>query len=93
MITRLQQVTDLLRKEDVEGLISMGAPDDEYDSEAEMITNRIGEKESEPSNRRISRGEVVSIIANVWKDMFSLSDEELAQRRESFESIAARIAP
>jgi hypothetical protein len=35
MITRLQQVTELLRVEDTEGLLSAGAPDDEYDSEAE----------------------------------------------------------
>ena len=31
MITRLQQVSELLRKEDIEGLISMGAPENEYD--------------------------------------------------------------
>jgi hypothetical protein len=37
MTARIDQITELLRQEDIEGLLDIGAPEDEYDSEAEMI--------------------------------------------------------
>ena len=69
----------------------MGAPENEYDSEAEMTTDRVGEAERGSSNRRVSKDQVISIVASVWKEMFDLSDEELIQRHGTVESIAARI--
>ena len=46
MTRRFDLTNKLLRQEDIEGLLSMGAPDNEYEPEAEMIVNRVEEAES-----------------------------------------------
>jgi hypothetical protein len=78
-MTRLHLINELLRYEDIEGLLSMGAPDDEYESEAEKIADRVGEAEKK-TNDEITREEVENIVATVWKEMFgcpmSTHDEE-----------------
>jgi cell division ATPase FtsA len=93
MITRLDLTNELLRHEDIEGLLSIGAPDNEYESEAEMIVDRVGEAESNAPSHRITKEEVEAIIRAVWKEMFGLSEDQLRQRHEAFQSIAARLAP
>jgi len=75
MISRLDLANELLRHEDIEGLLSMGAPDNEYEPEAEMIVDRVGEAESNAPSHKITREEVEVIISAVWKDMFGLSSE------------------
>jgi hypothetical protein len=92
MITRFQQGVELLRQGDIEKLISVGAPNNEYDSEAAMITDRIGIAEGASPDGRVSKDQALSIIAGVWAEMFGLSERELALRREAFEAVAARIA-
>jgi hypothetical protein len=89
-MTRLDLIGELLRHEDIEGLLSMGAPDEEYESEAEMIADRIGEAEMKAS---VTRQDVESIVASVWKEMFELSDEDMRLRRDAFATIAARLVP
>jgi hypothetical protein len=91
-MTRLDLINELLRHEDIEGLLSMGAPDDEYESEAEMIADRVGEAE-EKTNDKITREEVEDIVATVWKEMFGLSDEHARRRKDAFVAIAARLVP
>jgi cell division ATPase FtsA len=93
MVSRLDLANELLRHEDIEGLPSMGAPDNEYESEAEMIIDRVGEAESNTPSHRITKEEVEAIIRAVWKEMFGLSEDQLRQRCEAFQSIAARLAP
>jgi len=91
-MTRLDLINELLRYEDIEGLLSMGAPDDEYESEAEMIADRVGEAE-ERTSEKISREEVENIVAAVWKEMFGLSDEHARRRKDAFAAVAARLVP
>lgn len=91
-MTRLDLISELLRYEDIEGLLSMGAPDDEYESEAEMIADRVGEVE-ERSSEKITREEVEEIVAAVWKKRFGLSDAHVQRRRDAFAAIAARLVP
>jgi hypothetical protein len=62
MTSRLDLTNELLRHEDIEGLLSMGAPDDEYESEAEMIG-------------------------------FTPLSQLIFRKTETFQSIAARLAP
>jgi cell division ATPase FtsA len=93
MTRRLDLTNELLRREDIEGLLAMGAPDDEYEPEAEMIVNRAGEAESNSPSHKITRKEIEAIISAVWKEMFGLSEDQLGQRRPAFQSIAARLAP
>ena len=92
-MNRLDHINELLRHEDIEGLISMGAPNDEYESEAEMIADRLGEAELKAAHRRITRGETEKIIREIWREMFDLSDEQLRQRQAAFEAIATRLLP
>jgi hypothetical protein len=89
MDRRLNLINKLLRLEDIEGLLSIGAPDDEYESEAKLIADRVAEHQA--SGREVAKEEVASIIAEVWKEMFELSDDELLLRREAFQSVAARL--
>jgi hypothetical protein len=64
-MTRHDLIGELLWHEDIEGLLSVGAPDDEYESEAKMIADRIGEAEEKAPNRRLTREEVENIIAGL----------------------------
>ncbi len=91
-MTRLDLIAELLRHEDIEGLLSGGAPDDEYESEAEMIADRLGVAEENAPNHRLTREEVENIVATVWKEMFGLSDERVRQRQDAFSAIATRLA-
>ena len=93
MTTRLDLTNELLRHEDIEGLLAMGAPDDEYEPEAEMIVSRVREAESNTPTHKITREEIEAIVSSVWKEMFGLSEDQLGQRRQAFQSIAARLAP
>ena len=92
-MTRVDLIRGLLRHEDIEGLLSMGAPDDEYESEAEMIADRIGEAEQKALSHRLTWAEVENIIASVWKEMFELSDEDARLRQGAFAAIATRVVP
>ena len=91
-MTRLDLINELLRHEDIEGLLSMGAPDDEYESEAKMIADRFGEAEMR-SGAKITREEAENIVAAVWMEMFSLSDGDAGRRKEAFSAIASRLVP
>ncbi len=68
----------------------MGVPDDEYESEAKMIADRIGETE-ERGGEKITREEVEKIVAAVWKEMFELSDEDAGRRKEAYSAVASRL--
>jgi hypothetical protein len=93
MTTRLDLTKELLRQEDIEGLLSTGAPHDEYVLEAEMIANRIAEAESKTPGHKVTRKETEAIISAVWRETFGLSEDQLRQRHRAFQSVAARLAP
>jgi hypothetical protein len=67
MTRRLDLTNELLRQEDIEGLLSIGSPDDEYGPEAEMIVNGVGEAESNAPSHEITKEEAEAIITTVWK--------------------------
>jgi hypothetical protein len=90
MDSRLDLINELLRLEDIEGLLSSAAPNDEYESEAEMIADRVGAAEHQASGGKVAKEEFASIIAGVWKEMFELSDDQLLLRQEALDAIAAR---
>jgi hypothetical protein len=92
-MTRLDLINELLRHEDIEGLLRLGAPSDEYESEAKMIADRIDETERKTPGHRITRSEAEVIVAAIWNVMFGLSDEDMSQRKDAFASIAARLLP
>ncbi len=79
-------IQQILNVEDVEGLLSLGAPSDEYTSEAEMISEaitRLGELE-------LSQEAVETIVRNVWVKMFGPFTEDQFNKRGPVLSNLAR---
>jgi len=65
-ITTLATVQRILDEEDLEGLLKMGAPKDEYEPEARRIANAIGHLNAE----QLTVDRVAHIVSTVWEDMF-----------------------
>jgi hypothetical protein len=79
-------VENILREEDIEGLIQLGAPADEYNPEAREIAaamSRLGGEASEE--------QVVQVVGDVWKEFFDLSPEDIEARGEAFLRVAHRL--
>ena len=77
-------VETIFRVEDIEGLIEMGAPDDEYDSEAKEIFDTLkgfGEDQFTEDN-------IVAVISRVWKKMFDLDENDISKRMPAFKKVA-----
>jgi len=81
------RIRHALNDEDPENLLKLGAPDDEYQTEADMIANLLANVP--PADRTLER--VVAIIAGVWRHMFALSPEALKVRGSMFQRVAERI--
>ncbi len=81
----LETIIDrLLREEDVEGFIAIGAPDNEYSPEAkEIYKGLLSLNANEHTEIRIA-----SLIAGVWEKYFDLSSEDLQKRSAAFHRIA-----
>ncbi len=86
-----RRIKSALDAEDVEGLLAMGCPTDEYDSEASLIENEIA-KASDYGKRPIDIAQVASLIRKIWDDQFGpFAKEELEKRHPAFASIAKKI--
>jgi len=81
-----------LDSEDVEGLLALGCPTDEYDGEASLIEDRLA-KTTNFGERPLSATQVEKILAEVWDFKFGpFTTEALNKRRPAFASIARKIA-
>jgi hypothetical protein len=89
-VTRYELIRDLLRTEDIEDLIALGSPDDEYDTEARMIAEDVRTAEWKQDDP-LTHDQVRDIVVRVWMKMFGISDEDAKKRMSQFDSIAARI--
>lgn len=63
-----EHVILLLAEEDIEGLILMGAPYDEYSKEAELIVNKMKGRVD------LSQDQVSEIVADVFDSQFCFTD-------------------
>jgi hypothetical protein len=82
----VREVGKVLLAEDVEGLLSLGAPVDEYDHEARLITSALGEMGS------VNESAIASIVQRVWVDSFGpFSDEDLLRRLPVLRKLARRL--
>jgi hypothetical protein len=90
-VRRFAQIKAALDSEDIEGLLAIGCPPDEYDSEATLIDSRIAALRrlgGEP----LGESETERIVAEVWNEMFGpFSDEDLQKRQPAFRSVARKI--
>ncbi len=83
----LPNISTLLMQGDLEGLIEMGAPSDEYDEEAAQIAAAV----LSLSHEEITEETIVAIISLVWIKSFELSDEALKLRLPAIRVIAEKI--
>ena len=88
-----QEIQEILNVEDIEGLLALGAPRDEYEHEAELIDLALG---ASPSNERatpISKDSVKELITRIWDERFGpFSDADLTKRESAFDRVATKIA-
>ncbi len=80
----LERIKLALQHEDVEGLIELGAPKDEYDSEAVAVLSAL--QALPPSE--LNQSSLAAIIAVVWAESFGRIEEEIKQRMPAFMNIA-----
>lgn len=83
----INDIADILRTEDIEGLIAIGAPADEYDSEAEKIAQAI----EKLSASELTQANICAVIALLWAKSFNRSSEEIKQRMPAFERVAVKV--
>lgn len=87
-----QIVRGVLNREDIEALLSLGAPPDEYDREAELVGQRVEGLLASRPERPLSKGEVADVLRDVWNKTFGpFSQEELAKRESAFRQAASEI--
>ena len=85
------KVKAALNSEDIEGLVAMGCPPDEYDSEASLIEGRIA-KLTQSGEKPLAENQVERIVAEVWNEMFGpFDDEDMQERRSAFTAVARKI--
>ncbi len=86
-ITRLE-IEEVLRSEDVEGLLDLGAPRDEYSSEARSIASALAAIEVHD----LTEDRLAAVVRSVWTRSFGpLSEADLAKRASAFRQVAQRI--
>jgi hypothetical protein len=87
LFSKVDRISAVLREEDIEGLIAIhGAPDDEYESEAELIRERISK------NRPANEEEICAIVRDVWAEMFELDEQDLLKRDSAFRRVSKKLA-
>ena len=80
-------IDELFRLHDVEGLISSGAPDDEYELEVQRIVAALEDLPREQA----SIPAIANIFETVWTQMFGGTVEQMRRRRFEFDEIAEKV--
>ena len=85
------QIKKLLDREDVENLLAVGAPQDEYETEAQMIRDRVVDLQQRQSVAP-STQQITDLIRSVWIEMFGpFETDHLNAREPMFLKIATVI--
>ncbi len=80
-------INSLLQQEDIEGYINLGAPSDEYLSEAENITAAISKLKA----NEITEENLIALLTLEWMQSFDLSEKEAILRAPALQKIARSI--
>ncbi len=83
----LPSIQELVRAADIEHFIEEGQPADEYDPEESELFAVI---QALPTSA-ILIGNLLPPLERIWRKSFSLSDEDLAQRRPHLLGLAKEI--
>lgn len=84
----VKSINALLCERDIEGLIELGAPLDEYESEAKIIAEAVSDLTVEQRTEE----NILAIVTVVWAKYFELSPNELELRLPNLKDLAAQIA-
>lgn len=81
-------IKEALDAVDIEDLLKLGAPADEYETEARAIVTALrGSKESE-----LTEDKLTAVVCKVWLQMFGpFSEEAITKRQNAFRQVARRI--
>ena len=82
-----EKMQNLLREADIEGLIGAGAPNDEYDSEAQIMVQAL----SELSEKEMTIEGVLIIVAEIWRQSFDLDNADICLRQSAMNSLVQKI--
>jgi len=89
--SRFREIKAALDAEDIEGLLALRCPSDEYDGEASRVESEMA-KVTNYGEKPISAKQVEEIVARVWNDQFGpFGDEELGKRSPAFASVARKL--
>ncbi len=87
MTVSLSTVDAILRLEDMEGLIALGAPEDEYSDEAAEIHIALAQFGDRPTREQIS-----VLVMDVWKLSFGpFSAADIQKRQSALQQLVHRI--
>ncbi len=82
------KINAILQAEDPEGLLKLGAPSDEYASEAKRIDSHLKFQTGEI----LTADAVSAVIENVWQSSFGpFTEDDIAKRRPNLLRVAKRI--
>ena len=88
MVISLARIGAILQAEDIEGLLSLGAPKDEYSHEAAEIKSALADLDEDNA----TQDQISALVMNVWKRSFGpLSDGDVEKRFPAFRQLAQRI--
>jgi len=86
------KIKHALDDEDIEGLLAIDCPRDEYDGEASLIEDGIC-KLSDFGKRSTTPAEIANIIEQIWNLEFGPFEErEIEWRRPHYQSVAKKIS-
>lgn len=77
----------LLIKEDIEGLLAAGAPEDEYKDESIKIAEALALIEP----KEWTAGNILAAISLIWSQNFALKAEEMHLRMRALQRVADSI--
>lgn len=82
------QIQQVLNDEDIEGLLQVGAPTDEYETEARMIAETI----TQAHESKLTEERLTAVVRSTWAEMFGpFSEDQLRQREAAFQRVARRV--
>ena len=85
-------VKQVLDEEDIEGLLGMGCPADEYDDTARLIVDEI-RNATEFGHKELEVELAERIVAEVCNSHFGpFAQKEVAPRIQSYKRVASKIA-
>lgn len=82
-----QTIASLLRQADIEGYIALGAPADEYDSEAEALALVFAELKDD----EVTVENIAAIITEAWIQSFNLGETDIGMRKSEIQNFAETV--